>query len=156
MASTERDAQKRTDASAEPPESTTADKLADALAKVEIESQDSSLLVNDEKEQQQPPRPLHIYSRIDALNLSKSPLVTLPEGMPALKDWFGYVKFATYLLETFLMTPVQPATGMSNKCPIKRTPRIPVHLRIPETDGQSNLALPPSSDTNMGCCQIPT
>ncbi|KII93485.1 hypothetical protein PLICRDRAFT_35702 [Plicaturopsis crispa FD-325 SS-3] len=34
-------------------------------------------------------RPLYIYTRAQALYLHKSPLVKPPEGMPALKDWFG-------------------------------------------------------------------
>jgi hypothetical protein len=35
------------------------------------------------------PRPLRIYTRVQALALAKSPLVVRPIGMPSLKDWFG-------------------------------------------------------------------
>lgn len=37
------------------------------------------------------PRPLIIYSRIQMLALSKSPLVKPPDGMPPFKTWYGYV-----------------------------------------------------------------
>lgn len=32
-----------------------------------------------------------VYTRSQALQLYKSPLVQAPDGMPQLKDWFGYV-----------------------------------------------------------------
>lgn len=135
MASTEREVQKPADVSAEQPENVATDKLTDALAKVEIEDQDSSSVVNEEKESQQPPRPLHIYTRVDALTLSKSPLVTLPDGMPSLKDWFGYVKFATCILHTSLMALVYSVIGMNSKCLIRKRQRTPVLLQPLERDG---------------------
>ena len=45
-------------------------------------------------------RPFVMYSRPELLFLHKSPLVQLPNGMPALKDWFGFV----------FPAPVLPAT----------------------------------------------
>lgn len=48
-------------------------------------------------------RPFRRYSRRTLVALSKSPLVAPPAGMPALKDWFGYVKCTMlyYLNSTF-------------------------------------------------------
>jgi hypothetical protein len=40
-------------------------------------------------------RPAYVYTRPQLVFLHKSPLVTTPTGMPALKDWFGYVKHAS-------------------------------------------------------------
>lgn len=37
-------------------------------------------------------RPFRRYSRRTLVALSKSPLVVIPAGMPALKDWFGCVE----------------------------------------------------------------
>jgi hypothetical protein len=34
-------------------------------------------------------RPFVRYTRAELLYLSKSPLVTIPDGMPPFKDWFG-------------------------------------------------------------------
>jgi hypothetical protein len=44
----------------------------------------------DNKNTEQPTRRLAVYKRPQMLRLSKSPLVKPPEGMPPLKDWFGY------------------------------------------------------------------
>ncbi|GJJ13782.1 hypothetical protein Clacol_008039 [Clathrus columnatus] len=41
------------------------------------------------KNSHHPPRKVIVYTRRHILNLSSSPLVQRPEGMPALKDWFG-------------------------------------------------------------------
>ena len=67
-------------------QSTAVDTLADSLANVEIQ-EDKSF---DEKVEQSP-RELRVYTHPQLLWLSKSPLVKPPDGMPPLKDWFGYV-----------------------------------------------------------------
>ncbi|THH20224.1 hypothetical protein EW146_g1089 [Bondarzewia mesenterica] len=64
------------------------DKVVDAIEKVSIQTeqhpheppQDSS---------SEPIRPFIRYDRALVLALHKSPLVKPPDGMPALKDWFG-------------------------------------------------------------------
>ncbi|KAF9270385.1 hypothetical protein L218DRAFT_993006 [Marasmius fiardii PR-910] len=45
--------------------------------------------VDQPKEEPTPSRPLRIYTRPQILALHKSPLVSVPNGMPELKDWFG-------------------------------------------------------------------
>ena len=42
-------------------------------------------------------RPLHVYKRPELLYLSKSPLVKSPDGLPPLKEWFGYVSYVKLL-----------------------------------------------------------
>ena len=67
-----------------------ADKVADAMEKVSIQDEQhthESLSGGPP----QPVRPFITYSRPQCLALHKSPLVRLPDGMPPLKDWFGYV-----------------------------------------------------------------
>ncbi|KAI0778094.1 hypothetical protein BD413DRAFT_683932 [Trametes elegans] len=73
----------------EPPPSTgeALDSVVEAVAKASL--QDEVAVDVGQKTTETPTRPLRVYSRHDILQLSKSPLVTLPEGMPALKDWFG-------------------------------------------------------------------
>jgi zinc finger CCCH domain-containing protein 13 len=44
--------------------------------------------------------PLYIYSIRQCLYLSKSPLVKAPDGMPLLKDWFGYASVSCNLFRT--------------------------------------------------------
>lgn len=67
------------------------DKLEEALAKADLQEDGDSSTSTDEKDAQ-PPRPLHIYKRPQLLFISKSPLVKVPDGMPPLKEWFGYVE----------------------------------------------------------------
>ncbi|KAI0374258.1 hypothetical protein BV20DRAFT_1049086 [Pilatotrama ljubarskyi] len=63
------------------------DAVVEAVAKASL--QDEVATDVQQKTSESPPRPLRIYPRHDVLHLSKSPLVGLPEGMPAFKDWFG-------------------------------------------------------------------
>ena len=62
------------------------DDLSDSVGKIVLETEDdedSSSKPTDER------RPFYIYTRAQALYLSKSPLVQCPQGMPDFKDWFG-------------------------------------------------------------------
>lgn len=87
MAVTEANTSKELNASATDAEQgTTVDSLASSLANVEIQEDKSS----DEKVEQLT-RERHVYSPSQLLRLAKSPLVKPPDGMPPLKDWFGYV-----------------------------------------------------------------
>lgn len=63
------------------------DELAESAGKIvlETEDEDTSSKPTDAL------RPLYIYTRAQALHLSKSPLVQCPQGMPDFKEWFGYV-----------------------------------------------------------------
>lgn len=62
------------------------DDLSESVRKIVVETED------DEDTFSKPtdaPRPFYIYTRAQALHLSKSPLVQCPQGMPDFKDWFG-------------------------------------------------------------------
>ena len=65
------------------------DDVVEAVAKVSLQDEVAAD-VND-KTTGSPPRPLRVYTRYEVLHLSRSPLVGLPQGMPAFKDWFGCV-----------------------------------------------------------------
>ena len=53
------------------------------------------IVLQTEDDEDTPPKPIdtprhfYIYTRAQALYLSKSPLVQCPQGMPDFKDWFG-------------------------------------------------------------------
>ncbi|KIJ68269.1 hypothetical protein HYDPIDRAFT_185388 [Hydnomerulius pinastri MD-312] len=69
------------------------DAISDALASVSIQedsskSQDSPTSPTHSQNNSES-RPFIMYSRSQLLFLHKSPMVKLPTGMPALKDWFG-------------------------------------------------------------------
>jgi len=60
--------------------------LSGSVGKIVLETED------DEDTSPKPTgasRPFYIYTRVQALHLSKSPLVQCPQGMPDFKDWFG-------------------------------------------------------------------
>jgi hypothetical protein len=62
------------------------DDLSGSVGKIVLETED------DEDTSSKPTdarRPLYIYTRAQALYLSKSSLVQCPQGMPDFKDWFG-------------------------------------------------------------------
>lgn len=67
--------------------------IVDAMEKLQLQAPPSS-----EETLPDPSRPFILYTRSQALQLSKSPLVKPPDGMPALKEWFGYVM--TFLVFT--------------------------------------------------------
>ena len=66
--------------------------IADDVQRVALEAKSE-----DTQAKSTPPassnRPWHVYTRREIVNLSASPLVKCPEGMPAFKDWFGSVLF---------------------------------------------------------------
>ncbi|KAH7915376.1 hypothetical protein BJ138DRAFT_1141973 [Hygrophoropsis aurantiaca] len=69
----------------------TVDNITDTFSKVLIQPdhpEDSTGNIHNHRNDHKN-RPLVIYSRPQLLYLHKSPLVKLPPGMPALKDWFG-------------------------------------------------------------------
>ena len=64
--------------------------ISASLEKVSIQRQEEDPTRSTNSENHDSPRRrLHVYRRPQVLFLSKSPLVKTPEGMPALKDWFG-------------------------------------------------------------------
>lgn len=80
------------------PEDVNIDNLSDAVAKVSLQPDNSSSQspesVTDTSNKDNNDihiRPFVMYSRHHLLLLHKSPLVCTPTGMPALKDWFGFV-----------------------------------------------------------------
>ena len=96
MATIEKSTNKSQQPSAAPSEQNAVEKLGEALEKTELQEDDSSLAANVQDDER-PSRPLHVYKRPELLFLSKSPLVEPPDGMPPLKDWFGYVKRWAFL-----------------------------------------------------------
>ena len=73
------------------PSNTGANDLACSMSNVNLDDKHGeSDHSPDKRKAEQPTRRLIIYPRQQTLKLSKSPLVKPPEGMPALKDWFGY------------------------------------------------------------------
>jgi zinc finger CCCH domain-containing protein 13 len=64
--------------------------LAHSMSKVNLDDEHEETVPLDKRNTEQSARHLVIYPRLQVLKLSKSPLVKPPEGMPALKDWFGY------------------------------------------------------------------
>ncbi|GJE86043.1 hypothetical protein PsYK624_021230 [Phanerochaete sordida] len=83
MAATEVDTSKEHNHAVPGAPSGPVDTLADSLANANIQDDKSHEKANH------PPREPHVYTRAQLLWISKSPLVKPPEGMPALKDWFG-------------------------------------------------------------------
>jgi hypothetical protein len=61
------------------------DDLSESVRKIVVESEDDE----DTSKPTDAPRPFYIYTRAQALRLSKSPLVQCPQGMPDFKEWFG-------------------------------------------------------------------
>lgn len=90
MATTEKSPKEPRKTSEDQNEQSTVDKLGEALAKTELQEDDSSLATTEQVAAQSA-RPLHVYKRPELLFLSKSPLVKPPDGLPPLKEWFGYV-----------------------------------------------------------------
>lgn len=84
------------------PENGLVDNLSDAVSKVSLRpdklSSQSPKSVTDSLAKDKNDtysRPFVMYSRPHLLLLHKSPLVCPPAGMPALKDWFGFVLYLT-------------------------------------------------------------
>ncbi|KAH7883742.1 hypothetical protein F5I97DRAFT_2065263 [Phlebopus sp. FC_14] len=76
-----------------PQQPSSVDAISDGLSNVSL-PEDSSLNSLNSSTTPQPQtspqnRPFVMYSRSQLLFLHKSPLVKIPSGMPALKDWFG-------------------------------------------------------------------
>lgn len=71
------------------PENGTTVDLVGAMSQVNLDHEQNTDTPLDHESIKPPPRPLHIYTRADMLKIHQSPLVKPPEGMPALKDWFG-------------------------------------------------------------------
>lgn len=66
--------------------------LADGVANVSLTEEGNSPepATDQQAEEYAPPlRPVVVYTRPQMLFLYRSPLVQTPDGMPALKDWFG-------------------------------------------------------------------
>ena len=83
------DSQATTKTPKSPPKDAAVPDLVASVSKVQLDDEHDILPENNSHSQ--PTRTLVIYPRSHALKLYKSPLVKPPNGMPALKDWFGYV-----------------------------------------------------------------
>ena len=64
--------------------------LVEGVANVSIHGGDPGD-TSTSKSERVSPKPLRVYTRSQVLYLRDSPLVKPPEGMPSLKDWYGYV-----------------------------------------------------------------
>lgn len=64
--------------------------LIESIARVSVQDGDSGD-TSTSKSEHVSSQPLRVYTRSQVLYLRDSPLVRPPEGMPSLKDWFGYV-----------------------------------------------------------------
>ncbi|KAI0762895.1 hypothetical protein C8Q74DRAFT_1206773 [Fomes fomentarius] len=87
MASQDADISLSTADTQTPPKANPIDDVVEAVAQVSLQDEVAANI--SEKNNNIPPRPLKVYTRHELLHISKSPLVCLPEGMPAFKEWFG-------------------------------------------------------------------
>jgi hypothetical protein len=78
-----------------------------------------------------PFRPFVLYTHAQILFLYHSPLVSPPQGMPFLKDWFGYA--IPYL--PFLSQPISSSENGMNKMRRKRIPILLPPLQEPGING---------------------
>lgn len=101
MASTDTAATKPLDKSSQISQNGSVEKIAESLGKVSLQNDDTKSSPDKKDES---PRLLHVYARPQILQLSKSPLVKQPDGMPALKEWFGCVSNGTMQCLWFLNT----------------------------------------------------
>lgn len=83
-------------------------------------------------------RPFISYTQSQILRLYKSPLVSPPNGMPSLKDWFGYAYSTIY---SSIAEPCYTSETGMNKTLRKRilTPLLPPQER--GTNGGLNLSV---------------
>lgn len=65
-----------------------ADDAKSSLDQMQLPS-DGLKKITSDQDKKSNPRPFVRYTRAHLLHLSKSPLVTVPNGMPHFKDWFG-------------------------------------------------------------------
>ena len=79
-------------------------------------------------------RPFYIYTRTQALHLSKSPLVQCPQGMPDFKDWFGWVSSQICSSLVLRVTVSSKVTGTSNPQQ-RKIQTLPHRFQMVETDG---------------------
>lgn len=67
------------------------DVVSDRLSNLALQTTDPPKEPSPRPQNDPTSRPFIMYSRSQLLSLYKSPLVKIPNGMPATKDWFGYV-----------------------------------------------------------------
>lgn len=80
------------------------------------------------------PRPFYIYTRAQALHLSKSPLVRCPQGMPDFKDWFGWVSSPICFSLVLSADLFLEATGTNNPQQ-RKIQTLPRRFQMAETGG---------------------
>jgi len=105
--------------------------LSRSVGKIALETED------DEDTPSKPtdaPRPFYIYTRAQALHLSKSPLVQCPQGMPDFKDWFGWVSSPICLSLVLSADLFFEATGTNNPQQ-RKIQTLPRHFQMAETGG---------------------
>ncbi|KAL4064972.1 hypothetical protein V8B97DRAFT_1193294 [Scleroderma yunnanense] len=71
------------------PQPAAVDAVSDSLTNLSLQSSDLPKEPPSRPQNEPTPRPFITYSRSQLLFLHKSPLVKIPNGMPAFKDWFG-------------------------------------------------------------------
>ncbi|CAE6399775.1 unnamed protein product [Rhizoctonia solani] len=85
-----------------------ADNAKSSLDQTQL-SVDAPLERPSDQDKKSPTRPFVRYTRAQLLYLSKSPLVTVPNGMPHFKDWFG--EWGDTSLATTKKEPMSEALG---------------------------------------------
>ena len=107
------------------------DDLSGSVGKIALEPEDDEDTSSKPTDTQ---RPFYIYTRAQALHLSKSPLVQCPPGMPDFKDWFGWVSSPIYFSLVLSLRLFFEVTGTNNPQQRKiQTP--PRHFQMAETGG---------------------
>jgi hypothetical protein len=113
------------------------DDLSGSVGKIALETED------DEDTSSGPtdtPRPFYVYTRAQALYLSKSPLVQCPQGMPDFKDWFGWVSSPICFSLVLSVNLFFEATGTNNPQQ-RRIQTLPRRFQMAETGGMFCLCL---------------
>lgn len=114
------------------------DNLLGSFGKIVLETED------DEDTSSRPtdaPRPFYIYTRAQALRLSKSPLVQCPQGMPDFKDWFGWVSSQICFSLVLSANVFFEATGTNNPQQ-RKIQTLPRHFQMAETGGMFRFCSP--------------
>jgi len=109
--------------------------LSRSVGKIVLETEDDE---DTSSKSTDAPRPFYIYTRVQALHLSKSPLVQCPKGMPDFKDWFGWVSSPICFSLVLSVNVFFEAIGMNNPQQ-RKIQTLPRHSQMAETGGMFPL-----------------
>lgn len=107
-----------------PRPSAVVDVISDALSNASIQPDSSSnnkdSPVSPTLQNVQTSRPFITYTRSQLLHLHKSPLVKVPDGMPAFKDWFGCVTSSLSHPNTDILSEALKVTKATSRKTLSR------------------------------------